>query len=50
MELGIHVPVRVMGQFAIFCLCYVSCFVNLALVMSPLHGDLPQLWVNGSNL
>ena len=31
--LGIHVPARVMGQFAIFCLGYRSCFVNLALVM-----------------
>ena len=30
---GIHVPARVMGQFAVFCPGYGSCFVNFALVM-----------------
>ena len=33
--LGIHVPAQVMGQFAIFCPGYRSCFVNLALVIGP---------------
>ena len=30
---GIHVPARVMGQFAVFCPGYGSCFVEFALVM-----------------
>ena len=47
---GIHVPARVMGQFAVFCTGYGSCFVNFALVMGLLYGDLPQLWINVSNL
>ena len=47
---GIHVPARVMGQFAVFCPGYGSCFVNFALVMGLLYVDLPQLWINVSNL
>ena len=47
---GIHVPARVMGQFAVFCPGYGSCFVNFALVIGLLYGDLPQLWINISNL
>ena len=39
---GIHVPARVMGQFAVFFPGYVSCFVNFALFMGLLYGDLPQ--------
>ena len=45
---GIHVLARAMGQFAIFCPGYGSCFVNLALVMGLLYGDLLPLWVNVS--
>ena len=37
-----------MGQFAIFFPRYGSCFVNLALVMGLLYGDLPCLWANSS--
>ena len=40
---GIHVPARVMGQFVVFCPGYGSCFVNFALVMGLLYGDLSQL-------
>ena len=47
---GIHVPARVMGQFAVFCPGYGSCFLSFALVMGLLYGDLPQLWINVSNL
>ena len=47
---GIHVPARVMGQFAVFCPGYGSCFVNFALVTGLLYGDLPQLCINVSNL
>ena len=39
--LGMHVPARVMGQFAIFCPGYRSCFVNLALVMGSVYRNLP---------
>ena len=48
-ELGIHVPARVMGQFAIFGPGYGSRFVNLDLI-SLLYWDLPWLWVNIGNL
>ena len=41
---GIHVPARVTGQFVVICPGYGSCFVNLALVMGLLYGDLPQLY------
>ena len=47
---GIHVPARVMGQLTVFCPGYGSCFVNFALVMGLLYGDLQQLWINVSNL
>ena len=47
---GIHVPARIMGQFAVFCPGYGSCFVNFALVMGLPYGDLQQLWINVSNL
>ena len=36
---GIHVPAPVMGQFAVFCPGYGSCFVNFALDMGLLYGD-----------
>ena len=48
--LGIHVPARIMGQFAIFCPDNGSCFVKLALVMDLFYRHLPQLWVNSSFL
>ena len=35
-----------MGQFAVFCPGYGSCYVNFALVMGLLYGYLPQLWIN----
>ena len=47
---GIHVPARVMGQLAVFCPGYGSCFVNFALVMGLLYGDLLQLWISVCNL
>ena len=47
---GIHVPARVMGQYSVFYPGYGSCFVNFALVMGLLYGDLPQLWINVSSL
>ena len=47
--LGILMPARVMGLFAVFCPGYGSCFVNFAMVMGLLCGDLPQLWINVSN-
>ena len=47
--LCIHVPARVMGQFAIFCPGYRSCFVNLALVMGSALQKFALVMVNASN-
>ena len=41
-------PIR--GMVSCACPGYGSCFVNFALVMGLLCGDLPQLWINVSNL
>ena len=48
--LGIHVPARVMGQFAVFCPGFGPCFVNFVRVMDLLYGDLMRLWINANNL
>ena len=50
MGLGIHVPARVMGQFAIFCLGYGSALRRFAIVMDKFSQFISIVKYNDKNL